>query len=269
MLLFHFKTIESTHEWLKSHFSEICDTRSSSIILAAVTAERQTKAKGRHSVDNWHCTSGSISCSFLIPLYDEFPRSSWGILPLLSANSLLTTTRKYCSSNPDLLYLKWPNDLYSESGKVGISIVETIDSHCEHGFAIISIYANLNKGSKDLYSNIPNVSTIEDISSNNIQHDKFFLDLSKQLTIDIKSAISNKEELFTREFKSWANSVSTIQFQYENKTFFGKPIDVLTDGSIVIHTNKKEQIIVQSNEPFKSQNVSLDTFMKQEMCVKK
>ena len=136
-----FESIPSTNTFLKKNISSIKDG-------TVVIALNQTAGKGTRN-RKWISKAGS-SLTFSLLLKVEFLHLSFltlfiGVCIAKSINRL----------KPNILNLKWPNDLYVEKNKVGGILVESIHHNNKKCDVIIGVGINLssfNKGDHSYHS---------------------------------------------------------------------------------------------------------------------
>ena len=117
-----------------------CKRISSNKDILVVTADKQTKGKGRKG-KKWHSPEGNISLS--IAFEDiEFD------VPISIATGILVKDALSEVFNLSSLKLKWPNDLVFEKKKIGGILVEK-EVFANYTKAIVGIGINLELGEKE------------------------------------------------------------------------------------------------------------------------
>lgn len=130
--------IDSTNEYLKRKLKESKEKILSPKIAVAVQQTAGRGTKGRTWIDFGNCLKFSI----LVPFEGEL--SSLSLLtPFIALNLLQTLTN--LSNGP--IYVKWPNDLYSNGGKC-IGILTEACKKDEQLNLIIGVGINLLKDEK-------------------------------------------------------------------------------------------------------------------------
>lgn len=160
----HFDTLESTQNYIKSHFEEITADN----INVLVTCDEQTQGIGRHG-NIWHHEKGNLAMSFTFS-----PHYYISLTPIEIGVVVCEYLNHYFHSN---IKLKWPNDFISENGKkvgglichlkspdmiiVGIGLnfnasKELKGANFKHGVETISIpkETDLYQLSEDIYSTV-------------------------------------------------------------------------------------------------------------------
>ncbi|MGN0729543.1 biotin--[acetyl-CoA-carboxylase] ligase [Treponema sp.] len=106
---FHFPETEST----MTEARKIAQENSSHSQLEVITADKQTKGRGQ-AKHSWSTTKGSIACTLIThskiaAAYTHRETMAAQIAAVRILNSL--TEKKF--------YVRWPNDIWSSSGKIG------------------------------------------------------------------------------------------------------------------------------------------------------
>jgi len=128
-----------THKLIDSTNDE-CKRMSSNKDILVVTADKQTKGKGRKG-KKWHSPEGNISLS--IAFADrEFEA------PISIATGILVKDALTEVFNLDSIKLKWPNDLVCEKKKIGGILVEK-EVFAGYIKAIVGIGINLELDKKE------------------------------------------------------------------------------------------------------------------------
>ncbi len=128
-----------THQLIDSTNDE-CKRISSNKDILVVTADKQTKGKGRKG-KKWHSPKGNISLS--IAFADrEFD------VPISIATGILVKDALTEVFNQDSIKLKWPNDLVFKKKKIGGILVEK-EVFSNYTKAIVGIGINLELDKKE------------------------------------------------------------------------------------------------------------------------
>ena len=128
-----------THQLIDSTNDE-CKRISSNKDILVVTADKQTKGKGRKG-KKWQSPEGNISLS--VAFADrEFD------VPISIATGILVKDALKEVFNLDSIKLKWPNDLVFEKKKIGGILVEKED-FANYIKVIVGIGINLELGKKE------------------------------------------------------------------------------------------------------------------------
>ena len=132
MEILYFNTLESTQTYLLEQLK----SKNLTLPIAVITKE-QTKGIG--SRDNgWEGGEGNLFFSFALNI-EDLPKD----LPLSSASIYFSFIMKeVLIETSEDIWLKWPNDLYQHSSKIGGTITKKIDNILLCGMGI-----NLQKNS--------------------------------------------------------------------------------------------------------------------------
>jgi len=148
----HFETINSTNKYIKEHYDELDD-------LTFVSASFQYEGRGRYD-RKWIAKKGeNLLFSFLIK--DKSVINNYKYLSLGIAVALLNVFKKHSIKSK----IKWPNDVYINSKKVGGILLEgSIPNYLICGCGI-----NVNQSSfSGEYKTIPTSLYIESKTSFNL-----------------------------------------------------------------------------------------------------
>ena len=128
-----------THQLIDSTNDE-CKRISSNKDILVVTADKQTKGKGRKG-KKWHSPEGNISLSI------AFADKEFGV-PISIATGIMVKDALKEVFNKSLIKLKWPNDLVFEKKKIGGILVEK-EVFANYTKTIVGIGINLELDNKE------------------------------------------------------------------------------------------------------------------------
>ena len=150
MELLCFDTLESTQTYL---LEEIKSKRLTAPVC--VMAKKQTKGIGSRD-NSWEGGEGNLFFSFAIDLKD-LPKD----LPLSSASIYFSyIMREILNGYDNEVWLKWPNDLYEKSNKIGGTITKKFDNILLCGIGI-NLQKKLN-GFKALNINVEPIDLLNE-----------------------------------------------------------------------------------------------------------
>ena len=195
-----------------------------------ISAKYQYKGRGQ-LYNRWYSSYGK---NLLCSLYFIFPKilanQSYSINYAVSL-SVLKTVRKFTSNQS---YIKWPNDILSGHKKIsGILIENTIKSN-KINSTIIGAGINVNQ---IIFRNIPNVTSIKQLSKKDIPVDNVLKELIKNYKFYF-SKINNKESL-SKEYHQNLYGIDGCSFILNGKIHKGKVIEVIESGQIKVKINSK------------------------------
>ena len=128
-----------THQLIDSTNDE-CKRISSNKDILVVTADKQTKGKGRKG-KKWHSPEGNISLSI------AFADKEFGV-PISIATGIMVKDALKEVFSKSLIKLKWPNDLVFEKKKIGGILVEK-EIFANYTKTIVGIGINLELDNKE------------------------------------------------------------------------------------------------------------------------
>ena len=215
-----FESIPSTNTFLKKNISSIKDG-------TIVVASNQTAGKGTKN-RKWISKSGS-SLTFSLHLKLEFLHLSFitlfiGVCIAKSINRL----------KPNILNLKWPNDLYVKKNKVGGILVESIHQNNKKCYVIIGVGINLStfKKNDNLYHSIG----IKNYSVNQI-----CILILKEINAEIKTLHENPNLIVKRWNKLNMFKNKEVIVRLKDKKICGTFIRIDYEKNLIIR--KKSRIV--------------------------
>lgn len=145
--LIKLKTVDSTNRFLKDYTTNRCP--SSTIVC---TTNEQTAGYGQQQ-RSWESNHHSAIFSIAYPVK---PKSLIpGLLSLQVAHLLHRSLGALIS---DTLYLKWPNDLYNQNGKVAGILIEQV---VQKDYQALIIGIGINRGSQKLVDTASQLSEFD------------------------------------------------------------------------------------------------------------
>jgi BirA family biotin operon repressor/biotin-[acetyl-CoA-carboxylase] ligase len=220
----HFKTIDSTNDYLSNNYTELED-------MTVVTSDYQTHGKGRLS-RTWYGNEKSIMCSVL--LKKNLNNIPLNILPLLVAKSLHQVLSKYHNN----IKIKWPNDLLINGLKLSGILIKSIFEGNQVLAIIIGFGININQTEFD--EEIQEIATSLYLETKKIYDKDLILEeLLKQLETDLKATKENKQSIIDYCNKFSAITNKEISFIHNNKKYTGIAQRINEDGYLVVLVENK------------------------------
>lgn len=228
----HFKTIDSTHSYLSSHYQEFDQ-------MTLVSTDQQTSGIGRLE-RIWYGDQDSIMCSLL--LKDHLDDMKISLIPLCAAMSVHKVLSTY---HQDIL-IKWPNDLWIHELKLSGILVKSMIESSKVLSVIVSFGININQESfpddiKDIATSLKK-ETHETYDKDTIMRhiiSQFLRDLD--LLRDQPTQIIN----YCNHYAALSNRVVT--FLRDKTSHQGIVKHINDDGHLVVQY-QKETIILHSGE---------------------
>ncbi len=150
MEILSFKSLESTQLYLIEQIRE-----ESLTAPICVMAKEQTAGVGSRD-NSWEGGEGNLFFSFAVRL-EDLPKD----LPLSSASIYFSFIMKeILKEKSENIWLKWPNDLYQDTSKIGGTITKKIDNILLCGMGI-NLQKNLN-GYKALNLNVEPINLLNE-----------------------------------------------------------------------------------------------------------
>jgi BirA family biotin operon repressor/biotin-[acetyl-CoA-carboxylase] ligase len=199
---------------------------------ALVVAETQTKGRGR-GANVWLSPEGSIALTITAPGVEA---RRLGVLPLGIGSCVVGALRQLGAS----AWVKWPNDILIEGGKVGGILCE---SSVLSGAARVFIGVGINV--EALPPGYESASSATSLSAQGLRVDRPSLvaDITARVLRLIRSEASNPEivqEWKTMSVPWWGDEVTFIEGALERRVTL---IDVNPEGQLVV---RDEDAVIRS-----------------------
>ena len=195
MKITHFKTLESTNQYLQNLLNEGVD-----IADNIVVTDFQTSGKGQGK-NVWESEDGK-NLLFSIALDMSFLKAeNQFILTQIVSVTMINVLKNYLPE--ESLFIKWPNDIYFNDKKIAGILIKNEIKGIMMGTSIIGIGLNVNQTSFD--DNLPNPISMKMITGKDFDLDELLSAISYQL-----SAISYQFSTFNYtnklyRYKQWAS----------------------------------------------------------------
>ena len=202
MKITHFKTLESTNQYLQNLLNEGID-----IVDNIVVTDYQTSGKGQGK-NVWESEDGK-NLLFSIALDMSFLKAeNQFILTQIVSVTMINVLKKYLPE--ESLSIKWPNDIYFNDKKIAGILIKNEIKGMMMGTSIIGIGLNVNQTSFD--ENLPNPISMKMITGNDYDLDELLSAISHQL-----SAVSYQLSAISYQLSAISYQFST--FNYTNKLY--------------------------------------------------
>ncbi|BBP42504.1 biotin--[acetyl-CoA-carboxylase] ligase [Thiosulfativibrio zosterae] len=133
MITFKLQSVDSTSLFLKSYLS--LNAASEAVLCAS---ESQTAGYGQNG-RNWHSNHRSLTFTLALPIDSNF------VTPMISVVTACLIREVFLSFTNQQLFVKWPNDIYDEKGKISGCLIELVKSLNKQYFLNIGIGINLSQ----------------------------------------------------------------------------------------------------------------------------
>jgi BirA family transcriptional regulator, biotin operon repressor / biotin---[acetyl-CoA-carboxylase] ligase len=218
---FHFDSLPSTQDWAKEHIDELTPQK-----ILCVTADEQTKGKGRFQ-RKWVSPKGAnISATFVIRL----PLTT---LHLISLAQLLALSFAKILLNHRLLpKIKWPNDVLVSGKKLSGVLCET-SYQKNHVDVFLGIGINVNMEKETLDQIDQPATSLKNETGKTWERKKLLDELKKQFLKDLSLFLEQGFTPFHYELEN------LLAFKHEQiEVFDGKRVwkgmlhSLTTDGQM-------------------------------------
>lgn len=218
-----------THQLIDSTNDE-CKRISSNKDILVVTADKQTKGKGRKG-RKWHSPEGNISLSI------AFADTGFD-MPISIATGILVRDALTEVFNLSSIKLKWPNDLVYEKKKIGGILVEK-EVFANYTKAIVGIGINLELDKKESWW-----GDLKDLNGKNLR-DKIINRILMKFEILLKNGLDDWKRLW---HKSCIHNDAIISVARNNETIKGKYLGINDAGELLLEKETGNIISFSSGE---------------------
>ena len=218
-----------THQLIDSTNDE-CKRISSNKDILVVTADKQTKGKGRKG-RKWHSPEGNISLSI------AFADTGFD-MPISIATGILVRDALTEVFNLSSIKLKWPNDLVYEKKKIGGILVEK-EVFANYTKAIVGIGINLELDKKESWW-----GDLKDLNGKNLR-DKIINRILMKFEILLKNGLDDWKSHW---HQSCIHNDAIISVARNNETIKGKYLGINDAGELLLEEETGNIISFSSGE---------------------
>ena len=195
MKITHFKTLESTNQYLQNLLNEGID-----IVDNIVVTDYQTSGKGQGK-NVWESEDGK-NLLFSIALDMSFLKAeNQFLLTQIVSVTMINVLKKYLPE--ESLSIKWPNDIYFNDKKIAGILIKNEIRGMMMGTSIIGIGLNVNQTSFN--EDLPNPISMKMITGNDYDLEDLLSAIIGQLT-----TVNSQQQIF---------SFQLSVFSYTNKLY--------------------------------------------------
>ena len=195
MKITHFKTLESTNQYLQNLLNEGID-----IVDNIVVTDYQTSGKGQGK-NVWESEDGK-NLLFSIALDMSFLKAeNQFLLTQIVSVTMINVLKKYLPE--ESLSIKWPNDIYFNNKKIAGILIKNEIRGMMMGTSIIGIGLNVNQTSFN--EDLPNPISMKMITGNDFELEELLSAISYQLSAvscQLSTVNSYTDKLY--RYKQWA-----------------------------------------------------------------
>ena len=211
MKITHFKTLESTNQYLQNLLNEGVD-----IVNNIVVTDFQTSGKGQGK-NVWQSEDGK-NLLFSIALDMSFLKAeNQFLLTQIVSVTMIDVLKKYLPE--ESLFIKWPNDIYFNDKKIAGILIKNEIKGMMMGTSIIGIGLNVNQTSFD--ESLPNPISMKMITGNDFDLEAVLVEICEALlsTANNQQPTTNSQQPTTNNQQPTANSQQPTANSYTNKLY--------------------------------------------------
>jgi BirA family biotin operon repressor/biotin-[acetyl-CoA-carboxylase] ligase len=223
--ILRFESLESTNDFCK----ELIKAKGNTAISAAVVAEEQTKGRGQRG-NSWHAEKGkNLTFSFICDSSFLKPDELFYLTKAISVAIVKALNQKNIYSQ-----IKWPNDIYVKTKKLGGILIESSFNNSKLAHSIIGIGLNVNESDfpEDL-----NACSIYSLTGQLSNRDFFLEDLLNELDQSLWQIKQNLNAMDIEYFNSLMGLNEPLLFEDSQGVFTGIIRDVCSTGHLMIEVN--------------------------------
>ena len=230
---FYFEKIDSTNNFAKKIAFEGAEDGT------VVVTEEQTGGKGRLE-RNFFSPKGK-SILFSVILRPNCSPIGAAKFTLLAAVAVALAMEKFNLRAE----IKWPNDIMNGDKKI-VGILTEMNASIEKvNFIVVGIGINVNFNREDFPPEIQEIaSSLSELAGEKILRREFFKTLLEEFD---KLYIEVCENCFEKIFELWRKFNVTLDKEVKiisvesGKSFFGKAVDIDSDGALIVETSEGRQ----------------------------
>ncbi|MBK0379945.1 biotin--[acetyl-CoA-carboxylase] ligase [Mucilaginibacter segetis] len=226
------KEVDSTNNFLKNLLSNSKPVPEGTVIMA------ESQYAGRGQRDNvWHAEAGkNLTFSLLlnpvfIPVAQQFDLTRVVSLGVFDALQPLLGDR---------LKIKWPNDIYCDSGKLGGMLIENMIQGGQLKSSVIGIGLNINQ--QNFGENTTNAVSLKQILHKDYDLRNILSQICSYIEVYYLHVKAGRIDLVRDLYQSrlyWLNEVR--DFRSNDNKFTGKIIRVMDNGLLVVEREGTEE----------------------------
>ena len=199
MKITHFKTLESTNQYLQNLLNEGVD-----IVNNVVVTDFQTSGKGQGK-NVWQSENGK-NLLFSIALDMSFLKAeNQFLLTQIVSVTMIDVLKKYLPE--ESLFIKWPNDIYFNDKKIAGILIKNEIKGMMMGTSIIGIGLNVNQTSFD--ESLPNPISMKMITGKEYNLETLLNDICFELKTN-----ANNQQPTANSQQPTANSYTDKLYRY-------------------------------------------------------
>jgi BirA family transcriptional regulator, biotin operon repressor / biotin---[acetyl-CoA-carboxylase] ligase len=199
-----------------------------------VTAEHQTKGRGRFGRNWFSPTSSGIYVSII--LRPTLPQEKAPGLSIVTSLALADTLAKYC---PGEIYIKWPNDILLAGKKVAGILTELSSDQNSISHVIVGVGINVNQKAGEFPDNIgKHAISLRAVTKRKINRAEilreFLYRFEKEYAKFLKAGLASSRKRVRKLSHTIGKQVKLASGAH---VIEGKAIDIDSNGALVLDQN--------------------------------
>ena len=225
MKIIKFNTINSTNSFLK----ELASYTPVDNFTVVITKE-QTSGRGQMNT-TWQSETGKNLIVSILIKHPDLLITNQKYLNYAISVAVHEAIKNY---NLPKLRVKWPNDILSESDKIGGILIENSLQRNKIQSSIVGIGLNINQ--ERYPDELPNASSIKIKTNKNLKIDDVLNIILRKIKLNIKLLENNAFETLETKYLSvlYKKNIPSMFKTPQNDFFMGKIIGVSTTGKLQI-----------------------------------
>jgi len=209
-----------------------------------VVAEEQAGGRGRRG-RSWQSPAGGIWFSLI--LRPDFGISQASRISIFTAVVLAEAIALACGMKTGI---KWPNDIFLGSKKVGGILIELSAELERVNFIVVGIGINANFAPDHLDPEVQETATtLLEVLGRPIDRKELLAKVANRFYEDLESALSDRYERYMIRWRELSIVLGkSVRISEGDKIFSGKAIDIAENGALIVDLDSGDRRLFDSGE---------------------
>ena len=206
-----------------------------------VTAEEQTKGRGRHG-RTWHSPSGS-GIYLSIILRPNLTSEKMPGLSLVTALALAETINDYC---PERVQVKWPNDVLISGRKTAGILTELFADRTSLHHVIVGVGINVHQKPAELPDELRTATTSVGVESRfPVRRVELLQKFLRQFEIDYRDFCTDELARALPRLRGMSSLIGReVAIEQRGELVHGRALDIDRSGRLVVEVDGVKQAVV-------------------------